>query len=336
MIIAVDGMGGDHAPPVIVRGAVQAIKESQDDLQIILTGQYQQIERELEKLDWDSDKIMIHSAPQVVNHSIRPSQVVKQLPDSSIVQGIKLIKEKEADAFVSAGHTGAILSTALLLLGRIEGVRRPAISVYLPVRTRGLVLCDVGANTEVKPRHLLQFAIMASEYIKHMHGVKVPTIGLLNIGAEANKGRDEYVEAHALLSEMLPNFAGNIEARYIYDGKVDVLVCDGFVGNNLLKFAEGWIHHIHREISKQLSVNNSNKKSALNKIFDDIIREYEYEESGGSFLLGVNGVCMICHGASPVRAIKNAILSTAQSVKEQLVESIREGISQTVAQIEKT
>lgn len=337
MIIAVDAMGGDHAPPAIVQGAVQAVEESDDDFQIILTGQSSEIEQELQSIGWDGDTISIHPASQVVNHSVRPSQVVKQLPDSSLVHGIKLVKEGKADAFVSAGSTGAVLSTALLLLGRIKGVRRPAVIVYLPVGSRGLVMCDVGANTEVKPQHLLQFAIMASEYMKHMHNVEDPRVGLLNIGAEPNKGRDEYVEAHALLSDVLPNFKGNIEARYLFNGEVDVVVCDGFVGNNLLKFAEGWIHHVHREVTSQLTSDKSiGDKSALNDIFTDIIREYEYEESGGSFLLGVNGICMICHGASPARAIKNAILSTAQSVKEKLVESIRKGISKAVARVETT
>ena len=335
MIIAVDAMGGDHAPPAIVQGAVQAVAESKDKLRIILTGKKQKIQKELKKYGWNKDLIKIHPASQVADSTVRPSQVVKKLPDSSLVQGIKLVKQGKADAFVSAGSTGAILSSALLLLGRIEGVRRPAIIVYLPVGAKGIVLCDVGANTEVKARHLLQFAIMASEYMNHMHGVKKPKVGLLNIGEEANKGREEYVEAHSLLSKVLPNFKGNVEARDLFKGNIDVVVCDGFVGNNLLKFAEGWIHHVHREVTSQLiSDERSIDKSALNDIFTDIISEYEYEESGGSFLLGIKGICMICHGASPARAIKNAILSTAQSVKEKLVESIRVGISQTVAQIE--
>ena len=334
MIIAVDAMGGDHAPPVIVQGAVQAVAESKDKLRIILTGKNQKIQKELEKLGWNKNLIEIHSASQVVDSTVRPSQVVKQLPDSSLVQGIKLLKEGKVDAFVSAGSTGAILSSALLLLGRIKGVRRPAISVYLPAS--GLVMCDVGANTEVKAHHLLQFAIMASEYMNHMHCVEEPKVGLLNIGEEANKGREEYVKAHSLLSKVLSNFKGNVEARDLFKGKIDVVVCDGFVGNNLLKFAEGWIHHVRGEVTSQLTSEEKNMdKSALNDIFTDIIREYEYEESGGCFLLGVKGICMICHGASPARAIKNAILSTAQSVKENLVESIRTGISLSVAQIEK-
>lgn len=333
MRIIIDAMGGDCAPQAVVEGAVMSLKESNDDLDLILTGEETQISNELKRSNLCNGNITLLPTTEVVDMTDKPSQVVKSKPDSSIVAGMRLLTDGGADAFVSAGSTGAILSTALLLLGRIEGVQRPALGVYFPTPQRGVILCDAGANVEVKPIHLYQFAIMASEYVKHVHGVTEPAVGLLNIGAEETKGQEAYLEAHKILDENLPTFYGNIESRYILDGNVNVVVCDGFVGNNIVKFAEGWIGHVHRDVSEELNrrAESREEKELFMDIFSSVMAKYEYEEYGGVPLLGVNGVCIVCHGASPARAIKNAILTAKKSVQEGLVESIRRDISATVS-----
>ncbi len=326
-------MGGDRAPRTVVQGAILSLQESDGGLDLILTGDESQINGELKNNDSHNGKITLFPTTEVVDMTDKPAQVVKSKPDSSIVAGMRLLKEGGADAFVSAGSTGAILSTALLLLGRIKAVHRPALGVYFPTPQRGLILCDGGANVEVRPVHLYQFAIMASEYMKHVHGVNQPSVGLLNIGVEQTKGQDVYVEAFKLLDENLPQFKGNIESRNMLNGDVDVVVCDGFVGNNIVKFAEGWIGQIHRDVSEELNrrVESEKERLLFIDIFSSVMAKYEYEQYGGVPLLGVNGVCIVCHGASPARAIKNAILTAVKSVQEGLVDSIRKDISATVS-----
>ncbi|MCH7731884.1 MAG: phosphate acyltransferase PlsX [Candidatus Marinimicrobia bacterium] len=328
MKIAVDAMGGDFAPATIIDGAIRALQE-ENDMSVYLLGDAIQIKKELKKINYNWPNLTIIPTTEIVHMEDTPSQVFKKKPDSSIVVGIRMIKEGRCDAFVSAGSTGAILSTALLLLGRIKGVLRPALGVFFPVKPTGILLCDVGANVDVKPDHLLQFAIMASEYMKHIQGVKNPIVGLLNIGIEPNKGQDVYIKAHQLLTDNLPSFIGNIEARYLLDGKADVIICDGFIGNILVKFAEGWINHVNYEILRELMKKTSleSDRTLITNIFSEVIREYDYEEYGGVPLLGVNGVCIICHGSSGPRAIKNAILAAKKSVEESLVDSIRDDIS---------
>ncbi|MEE9166026.1 MAG: phosphate acyltransferase PlsX [Candidatus Neomarinimicrobiota bacterium] len=333
MKIVIDSMGGDHAPHAVIKGTIDALKETRGELDVLLTGSEELIRKELSAADFTSEHLEIHHTTQQVEMTDPPSQVVKKKPDSSLVTGIRLVRDGIGAAFVSAGSTGAVLSSALFLLGRIEGVLRPALGVYFPVRPRGLVLCDIGANVEAKPRHFLQFAIMASEYIKHIWEVEYPRIGLLNIGVEPTKGTDVYLEVHKLLKNNLPNFRGNIESRHLLDGLVDVAVCDGFVGNTLVKFAEGWIGHVRQAVFRQLDKTGppAADKKILSNLFTQVMREYEYEEYGGVPLLGVNGICIVCHGSSPRRAIKNAILAARKSVEEHLVESIREDISSTVS-----
>ena len=336
MKIIVDSMGGDFAPSAVIQGAIAALKEEKGQFEILLTGNEHLIRQELEKINFSSRDLKIHHTSQSVEMTDRPSQVLKAKPDSSLVVGIHLVRDGKGAAFVSAGSTGAILSTAQFLLGRIEGVLRPALGVFFPVKPRGLVLCDVGANIEVKSKHLLQFAIMASEYMKHIQGVENPRIGLLNIGIEPTKGKKVYVEVHKLMSESLSNFQGNIESRYLLDGLVDVVICDGFVGNHLVKFAEGWIGHVRSEVLQQLKqqIESETDIEWFHTIFTQILREYEYEEYGGVPLLGVNGICIVCHGSSHKKAFKNAILAAKKSVEERLIDSIKKGISTTVSFLE--
>jgi len=335
MNIVVDGMGSDFCPTPEISGCIMALQEH-PDLHITITGKQNLIQQELNSVGFTSHNLSIHPTTQIVEMTDKPSSVYKKKKDSSLVTGIKLVQSGKADAFVSAGNTGAILSTSLILLGRIEGVRRPAVAIYLPVYPHGVVLCDAGANINIKPHHLLQFAVMASQYMEHVHGIKNPRIGLLNIGEEDSKGTDLYVKAHKLLNKSLPTFKGNIEGRYILNNIIDVIVCDGFLGNNILKFAEGWVSHITEQINRKIKTQVSSPEEAedIKRIFSEVMSEYDYEEYGGVPLLGVNGVCVICHGSSPSRAIKNGILEAKKSVEENLVTSIQNGIHQYIKYIE--
>lgn len=329
-------MGGDHAPSAVVEGSARALARSSDSLSIVLTGDEEAIRRELGRIGFSSPRLVIHPTTQIVQMTDRPSQVVATKPDSSLVAGIRLVKEGIADGFVSAGSTGAVLAASLMLLERIPGVKRPALGAYIPARPSGVMLCDVGANIDVKPDYLLQFAIMASEYMRRVYHVAEPRIGLLNVGSESTKGQKVYVETHELFAKYLPTFAGNIEARYVLDGKVDVVVCDGFVGNNLLKFAEGFVVHLAARIAEGVKrfgdFDPASQK--MTSLLRNVMREFDYEEYGGVPLLGVNGVCMVSHGSSGPRAMENSILAAFEAVQSNLVPSIREDITASVRAVE--
>lgn len=328
MKLALDVMGGDHAPQATVQGALLALAETDPDFGIILVGNEGLIESEL---DGNShDRVTIHHAPDVIEMNERASTVLKSKPDSSLVQSVELVHQNEASGCISAGHTGAFLSSALLKLGRIEGARRPALGVHIPTSHGGKILCDVGANPNAKPYHLLQFAIMASLYLDHVEGIQHPRIGLINIGAESNKGSDLYIEAHELLKKELPDFIGNVEGRYLLTSEANVLICDGFVGNTLLKFAESWITVFSDMVKEKISDSVRYKLGAniLKPVLDEIREQYDYEEHGGSPLLGVNGVCMVSHGSSSAKAIKNSILAAEKCVTQNLVDDIRQGLAE--------
>ena len=329
MKIIVDAMGGDQAPSEIVKGAIDASIEN-DDLDLILIGDEKEIKKTLPK-NKKLAKYKIHHSSQSVEMNDRPSQIVKQKPDSSIVSGLNLLKSKKAHAFVSAGSTGAILAASLLLLGRIDGVKRPALGVFFPVGEKGIVLCDAGANTEAKPAHLVQFSVMASKYMTQIRGIKNPLTGLLNIGEEETKGTESYIEGHKLMKKCIPSFIGNIESRYLFDGRAQIIVCDGFLGNNIVKIAEGWINHVNNDVSTKLikNIQSIEEKNKIKSIFAEIMKDFDYEEYGGVPLLGVNGTVIKCHGRSSAKAIKNAILVAKKCVKENLINSIKNDISST-------
>ena len=274
-------------------------------------------------------RISIHHCPDSITLQDRASTVVKSKPDSSIVQGIKMVKENKANGFISAGHTGAVLAASLLILGRIPGVRRPALGVYIPTNVGGKILCDVGANPDAKPFHLFQFATMGSHYLDHIEGCKHPKIGLVNIGEESNKGSDLYRETYKIFKDNLPNFVGNIEGRNLLDSEANVLICDGFVGNTLLKFAESWIDIFGSEIRTKIKEKLSYKFGAflLKPVFEDIRKNYDYEEHGGVPLLGVNGVSIIAHGSAGRKSIKNSILAAKKCIDENLIEDTKNSIS---------
>ncbi|MFH1852736.1 MAG: phosphate acyltransferase PlsX [Candidatus Neomarinimicrobiota bacterium] len=328
MRLAIDAMGGDYAPRAVINGVLQALSETPDDLYFTLVGQPAAIEAELGGLA--SERVSIHAATQVVSMHDSASKVLKSKPDSSIVQGIKLVKNGQADAFISAGNTGAVMSTSLLTWGRIPGVRRPALGAILPTLKGSKILCDVGANPDAKPYHMLQFAIMASHYLSYVEKIKKPSVGLINIGAESNKGSELYLETYTLLSQELDNFVGNVEGRHLMDCDAQVLVCDGFVGNTVLKFAEGLIKIFNDEIRTRIGRRPRFLAGALllKPVFSALKKQFDYEEHGGTPLLGVNGISIICHGSSSEKAIKNSILVAKSCVEKNLIGVTRASLAE--------
>ena len=319
-------MGGDFAPNAVVQGALDAINKSSKPLNLILVGDETAIRSEL--AGRENDAIEIVHTDEVVTMDDKGSKVLKSKPNSSLVRGIRMVKEGRADGFISAGHTGAIMSTTLLSLGRIPGVRRPALAAYFPTEKRGKILCDVGVNPDAKPEHLVQFALMASHYYDHVEGFAAPKIGLINIGTEPSKGSELYVETYKLLSEM-PNFVGNIEGRHLLTSEADVLICDGFVGNTLLKFAESWITFFADEIKDKINEKLSYKIGAglMKPIFDDLKAKYDYEEHGGTPLLGVNGISIVCHGSSGPKSIMNSIFLGQKCIENNLIEDTQKSLA---------
>jgi glycerol-3-phosphate acyltransferase PlsX len=327
MNIALDVMGGDNAPHAPIQGAIKAIKSGLYNSEIVLVGNKSIIEKELNGLDLKN--LTVLHAQDTITTDDSASKLIKEKPESSMVKGIRLVKDKAVDAFISAGNTGAQMATSLLALGRIPHVKRPALSAFFSGLSGGKILCDVGANPDARAEHLLQFAIMSSVYLDHIEGIKNPKIGLVNIGEEPTKGSDLYQEAHKLLSKELPNFVGNIESRNIFTCDADVLVCDGFVGNTIIKFAEGCISSFTEMIKEKIASKNRYKIGAqmLQPALEEIKNRYDYEEHGGTPLLGVDGISIVCHGASTSKSIMNSIVLAQKSINKNLIEDVSIGIN---------
>jgi len=314
--IALDAMGTDHAPTAEVAGAIGALQELESDIEVVLVGDQSAIEAELSRHpDAPVGRLHVHHAPERVTAADPPATVPRRKPDSSIVMGIRMVKAGEADAFVSAGSTGAVMATSLITLRPLPGVARPAIGTLLPTAANPCIMLDAGANVDCKPQHLLQFAHLGNVYAQDLMGIKNPRVALLNIGEEPEKGDELTLETHALLTASDLNFVGNVEGRDIIQGACDVVVCDGFVGNVLLKFYESVAEFIIGLLKK--SVRHSEQ---LN--LEEVFRVLDYAEYGGAPLLGVGGVSIICHGESSSRAIRNAIAVAAQAVRSDMVNHI--------------
>jgi glycerol-3-phosphate acyltransferase PlsX len=320
MKIVLDTQGGDKSPEEIMRGGVKFAKNSESE--IIFVGQKKQIETELKR---HSDiKYSVLHAPEIINMTDAPAEAVRNKKNSSLVAGINAVKEGLADAFVSPANTGAIMAASLFRLGRIQKIDRPGIIIALPtLKGKKVFVIDVGANADCTAYNLLQFAIMGQVYA-NIQGIVGPTIGLLSIGQESNKGNRLILEAHAILRE-IPNFVGNIESNKILEGEVDLIVCDGFSGNLILKAypsgAAFALKLFKREIQKTLRTKLGGWliKSAL-KNLRPLIHPAQY---GGALLLGVNGVIIIAHGHSDSEAIKNALFVAKNSVENQLIPKLK-------------
>lgn len=314
MKIAVDGMGGDHAPGVIVDGAVIAAREL--PVEIVVVGDQSRLDRELQRHQPAPATLTIHHASEVIGMEEPPALSVRKKRDSSINVMVELAKTHAVDAMVSAGNTGAMVCAATLGLRLLEGIERPGIAIVLPTLTGNTLLIDVGACIDPKPEHLIQFAVMGAVYSKMILGKPRPSVGLLNVGEEESKGTEFTKETFRLLEQTSLHFRGNIEGRDIYTGKCDVIVCDGFVGNITLKVSESMTKVIALLLRRELRRNPLTQFGAFLSLsaFKALRKKMDYAEYGGAPLLGVDGTCIICHGASSARAIRNAIRVAASSV----------------------
>jgi glycerol-3-phosphate acyltransferase PlsX len=323
--LALDAMGGDYAPAEIICGALQAVNE--EDLEIILVGDEEILKKELSN-QATTKNISIHHASQVITMDEDPAAAVRKKKDSSIVVATSLVKHKKSDAVVSAGSTGAQMVSALLGLGRIKGIHRPALATFFPTIKGASLLLDVGANTACKPLNLVQYAEMGQIYMQKIMGLSNPKVGLLNIGQEETKGNELSKETYQLLKESSLNFIGNVEARYITSGEADVIVCDGFVGNVVIKFAEGLAGTLFYLLKKELSASFIRKIGGAMALpaFKAVKKQLDYDEYGGAPLLGVNGVSIVCHGSSKAKAIKNAIYVAKKCVENNFVQMIADSM----------
>ncbi len=319
--ISVDALGGDNAPGVVLEGVAAALAEDAD-LDVILCGPADVVE----SFAAEHDRCTARVTTEEIGMAEHPANAVRKKKDSSIVVGCRLVKEGAAQGFFSAGSTGACLAAGTLVIGRIKGISRPALATVVPSPVKPIVLCDVGANADCKPEYLVQFANMASAYATKIMGVSNPRVGLLNIGEEEEKGSTFAQEAHALMKEQVPNFVGNAEGRDVLDGPFDVIVCDGFTGNVCLKTIEGTAKTLFGELKKVLKSSLKSKLAAL-AIKGDLkkmLSSIDPDAMGGAPLLGVKGACIVGHGSSNARAIKNGVLASAAYV--------RSGVSEIIAQ----
>jgi glycerol-3-phosphate acyltransferase PlsX len=331
MKIAVDAMGGDNAPHAVVAGAVHAAREF--GVGIILVGIEQMVQTELKKHPFaKSLPIEVRNATQVVDMLDSPATVFRRKKDSSIRVANDLVKSGEAVAVISAGHTGAAMATSLFVLGPLEGVERPAIGVFMPTVKGRCIVLDMGANVDCKPNHLLQFAIMGEVFAKHLLKNPNPRVGLLSIGEEETKGNELTKEAFKLLTETSLNFIGNVEGRDVMMGKVDVIVCDGFIGNVVLKLSEAVAEAIGVILKENIGDNLIRKLGyfMMKPAFRALKRKMDYAEYGGAPLLGVNGVSIISHGRSSDRAIKNAIRVAMELARGEVNRHIQEDIERNM------
>ena len=329
MRIALDAMGGDHAPDAIVEGAIQALDQLGSDDEVILAGPQEVIEAKVSSLGGPRDRLSIVDAPEVIGMDESPVESLRTKPKSSISVIAKMAKQDKADAVISAGNTGACVAAFQMRMRNLPGVNRPGIAAVVPTFGGPVVICDVGANIACKPIHLYQYAVMASAYSRNLLGITSPKVGILSIGQEDAKGNEIVKKARELIkADGDLNFFGNVEGRDIFKGVADVVVCDGFVGNVVLKLAEGLVDGLFRTIKQELMQEQLQLAMMFKPVMMRIYQKYDYNEYGGAPLLGVDGTALICHGASQARTIKNAILA-AKKVHSQKINAV---ISEYLAQ----
>ena len=327
MKIIVDGMGGDNAPLEIIKGCIEASKLIEHEIFII--GNEEEINSHLRTFKYDNKKIKVIHASEVINNDEAPVKAVRTKLDSSMVKGINLLKNGFGDLFISAGNTGAIMAGGLFILGRIQGIDRPAIAATYPIMGKGVsLLVDTGANSECKPNNLLEFGTMGSIYMEKVLGINNPTVGLVNIGEEETKGSTLVKGAYELLKKSNVNFIGNVEAREIPKGAADVIVCDGFVGNVIIKLSEGLAWTIFKLIKTKFTQGPVAKLGALllSGPLQELKKEFDYSEYGGAPILGVKGAIIKIHGSSNANAVKNAIIKGIPYVENQVVQIIQNSV----------
>lgn len=325
MKIMVDAMGGDYAPDEIVKGCIEAVK-LKGGFDIELIGIQREIRKILNKHRFSSNRISITHASQVIYNDDKPTEAIRHKKESSMVIGLKKIRENQGNGFISAGSTGALLAGTMLVAGRVEGVLRPALAPIVPSISGGTMIVDAGMNTLCRPVNYVQFAIMGSTYMQQIYHIDNPRVGLVNVGTEDEKGNERLKEALFLLKKSGVNFIGNIEGRDIAEGKVDVAVCDGFTGNAMLKMMEGtgkyFFHHIKRIFNNDLfsKVSALLVKTHLKKLKDSV----DPEIIGGTPILGANGLIYKCHGNSKAKAIRNTIINVSNISNSAYIDKIKE------------
>ncbi len=327
MRILVDAMGGDNAPDAIVNGCIDAIK-SQNGFDIVLIGDNARITKILDSRKFSSPRIQVIHAKEVITNEDIPTRAIKLKKNSSMVVGFNMLKQKEGDAFISAGNTGALLTGSLLILGRLKGVDRPALGAIIPTRKGKALLIDAGLNSSCKPINYVQFGILGSVYFKELYGIERPTVGLVNMGTEARKGTQVLKNAYELLSKSNLNFIGNVEGRDIPEGNVDIAVCDGYIGNVLLKFLEGAGSFFMAFLKGMFKRTIFSKLSLLFVMRDmkEFKRKLDVDVDGGAPILGVNGLVIKSHGNSNAKTIKHVVLKAYDMVKNSLMEKIEKSL----------
>lgn len=327
-IVALDAMGGDNAPKEMIKGAVQTLEKT-DAVQVLLVGKEDVIRAELAQYTYDKARIEIVNATEVIETAEPPVNAIRRKKDSSIVVGMKLVKEGQADAFVSAGSSGAVLVGGQVIVGRIKGVERPPLAPLIPTEKGVSLLVDCGANVDARPSHLVQFAMMGSIYMEHVVGIKNPKVGIVNIGAEEEKGNALVKETFPLLKgEKNINFIGSVEAREIPHGQADVIVCEAFAGNIILKLFEGVGSVLISEIKKGMMGSLRSKIGALlvKPALKKALKSFDSSEYGGAPLLGLNGLVVKTHGSSTAKEICNTIIQCVTFKEQKINEKIKESI----------
>ena len=336
MRIIIDDMGGDHAPAEIVKGAVEAA--AMIDHEICIVGKQELIEKELKKNKYNGNQISIVNADEVITMEDSPVKSIRRKATSSLVVGLNLLKDGDGDIFISAGNTGALVVGSRMILGRITGIDRPVLaSIYPCLGYKPSLLVDAGASSEAKAQNLLEYGLMGSIYVEKVWGRTNPRVGLVNLGVEESKGTSVTKDAHQRLKSADLNFVGNVEAREVPYSACDVIVCDGFVGNVILKLTEGLAQNILKLVKKKLLTNIKTKVAAimLKPQLEELKSEFDYEEYGGAPILGVDGPVIKIHGSSTANAVRNAIIKGIPYGEENVVDIIRQSMLDLEEKIEK-
>lgn len=330
MRIAVDAMGGDNAPDEIVAGAVQSLQLIEKDDQLILVGPKQPLTEQLKAAGFAPPAVQIVDAPEVIDMDEPPIEALRKKRKSSIAVMAKMASQGQVHAVISAGNTGACVAAFQMRMRNLTGVNRPGIAVVFPTFEGPVTMCDVGANIACKPINLYQYAVMAAIYSKQLFNIQNPRIGLMSIGEEDAKGNEVVKKAReSIKSDPNLNFVGNIEGRDIFKGVCDVAICDGFVGNVILKLTEGLVDGLFKAIKHELLQKNPQLASDFNPVISAIYKKYDYNEYGGALLLGVNGTAIICHGSSKSTTIRNAILAAKKSHAKKINQQIIDHLEKT-------
>ncbi len=330
MKIAIDGMGGDNAPIAVIDGVIQALKEF-DNIELYITGPEEILNSELAKYTYPKDKITVIDAKDVISPDEHPVMALRKKKDASIVKALNLVKEGKCDGIISGGSTGAFLAGCTLIIGRIKGVERPALAPIMPGRRGSFMIVDVGANVDCKPSFLVQFAKMGKIYYQKIFNVQSPSIGLINIGKEEEKGNELTKAAFKILKEETSiNFKGNIEPREIPTGDTNILVSDGFVGNTALKMYEGSASSVLGIVKDEILKSSIISKLGillLKPVLKNIAKKFDYKEIGGAPFLGVDGICIKAHGSSDAKAFKNAIKQTKVFYENNVLKELKNEFS---------